>query len=72
VNQCTYETHSYDAEDDVIRSKDENCVNCHPRDNDKEESKQLPRKRKHDRGRNPRHQKASRNWRCAPDRYGLR
>ena len=28
VNQCTYETHSYDAEDDVIRSKDENCVNC--------------------------------------------
>ena len=28
VNQCTYETHSYDAEDDVICSKDENCVNC--------------------------------------------
>src|SRR5512136_2715288 len=28
VNQCTYETHSYDAEDDVIQSKDENCVNC--------------------------------------------
>ena len=28
VNQCTYETHSYDAEDDIIRSKDENCVNC--------------------------------------------
>jgi glutamate synthase domain-containing protein 2 len=28
VNQCTYDTHSYDAEDDVIRSKDENCVNC--------------------------------------------
>jgi glutamate synthase domain-containing protein 2 len=28
VNQCTYETHSYDAEDDKIRSKDENCVNC--------------------------------------------
>jgi glutamate synthase domain-containing protein 2 len=28
VNQCTYETHSYDAEDDVIVSKDENCVNC--------------------------------------------
>ncbi len=28
VNQCTYETHSYDAEDDVIRSEDENCVNC--------------------------------------------
>jgi glutamate synthase domain-containing protein 2 len=28
INQCTYDTHSYDAEDDVIRSKDENCVNC--------------------------------------------
>ena len=28
VNQCTYETHSYDAEDDIICSKDENCVNC--------------------------------------------
>ena len=28
VNQCTYETHAYDAEDDVIVSKDENCVNC--------------------------------------------
>jgi glutamate synthase domain-containing protein 2 len=28
VNQCTYETHSYDAEEDLIRSKDENCVNC--------------------------------------------
>jgi glutamate synthase domain-containing protein 2 len=28
VNQCTYDTHSYDAEDDVICSKDENCVNC--------------------------------------------
>jgi glutamate synthase domain-containing protein 2 len=28
VNQCTYETHSYDAEEDVIVSKDENCVNC--------------------------------------------
>src|SRR4030042_2938839 len=28
VNQCTYETHSYDAEDEVIRSKDENCINC--------------------------------------------
>ncbi len=27
-NQCTYETHSYDAQDDVMRSKDENCVNC--------------------------------------------
>ena len=28
VNQCTYETHSYDMEEDVICSKDENCVNC--------------------------------------------
>ena len=28
VNQCTYDTHYYDAEDDVILSKDENCVNC--------------------------------------------
>ncbi len=28
VNQCTYETHSYDAEDDIMHSKDENCVNC--------------------------------------------
>jgi glutamate synthase domain-containing protein 2 len=28
VNQCTYETHYYDAEDDVVRSKDENCTNC--------------------------------------------
>jgi glutamate synthase domain-containing protein 2 len=28
VNQCTYETHSYDIDGDVICSKDENCVNC--------------------------------------------
>ncbi|MCW4054953.1 MAG: glutamate synthase-related protein [Candidatus Bathyarchaeota archaeon] len=28
VNQCSYDTHTYDAEDDVICSKDENCVNC--------------------------------------------
>ncbi len=28
VNQCTYETHSYDPETDSICSKDENCVNC--------------------------------------------
>ncbi len=28
VNQCTYETHSYDEEEDNIQSKDENCVNC--------------------------------------------
>ncbi len=28
VNQCTYDTHSYDTEEDIIVSKDENCVNC--------------------------------------------
>jgi len=28
VRQCTYETFHYDAEDDVIRAQDENCVNC--------------------------------------------
>ena len=29
VNQCTFETHYYDVEDDVVLSRDENCVNCH-------------------------------------------
>ncbi|NHV45857.1 MAG: 4Fe-4S dicluster domain-containing protein [Candidatus Verstraetearchaeota archaeon] len=29
INQCTYDTHYYDPEDDVVRSRDENCVNCH-------------------------------------------
>ena len=29
VNQCTYDTHYYDAEDDIVCSHDENCVNCH-------------------------------------------
>ena len=29
VNQCTYETHYYDEEDDRVLSRDENCVNCH-------------------------------------------
>ena len=29
VNQCTYETHYYDSEDDKVYSKNENCVNCH-------------------------------------------
>ena len=29
VNQCTYETHYYDPEDDIVYSHDENCVNCH-------------------------------------------
>ena len=28
VNQCTYDTHYYDAEDDTVCSKDENCINC--------------------------------------------
>jgi glutamate synthase domain-containing protein 2 len=28
VRQCTYETHSYDAEEDVIVSDNEKCVNC--------------------------------------------
>ncbi len=28
VNQCTYDSHSYDAETDCIVSKDENCINC--------------------------------------------
>ncbi len=28
VNQCTYETHYYDAEDDAIYSKNENCTGC--------------------------------------------
>jgi glutamate synthase domain-containing protein 2 len=29
INQCTYETHYYDSEDDKVYSKNENCVNCH-------------------------------------------
>jgi glutamate synthase domain-containing protein 2 len=29
VNQCTFDVHSYDAEDDEIRSCEENCVGCH-------------------------------------------
>lgn len=29
VNQCAYDTHYYDAEDDQVLSRDENCVNCH-------------------------------------------
>jgi glutamate synthase domain-containing protein 2 len=28
VNQCTYDTHFYDAETDTVCSKEENCVNC--------------------------------------------
>ncbi|MFC2058794.1 glutamate synthase-related protein [Chloroflexota bacterium] len=29
LNQCSFDTHYYDAEDDEIRSRDENCVGCH-------------------------------------------
>jgi glutamate synthase domain-containing protein 2 len=29
INQCTYGVHYYDPEDDMVRSRDENCVNCH-------------------------------------------
>jgi glutamate synthase domain-containing protein 2 len=29
VNQCTYETHYYDPEDDRVYSRSERCVNCH-------------------------------------------
>ncbi|MGD0329752.1 MAG: glutamate synthase-related protein [Nitrososphaeria archaeon] len=29
VNQCTFDTHYYDQEDDKVYSKNENCVNCH-------------------------------------------
>jgi glutamate synthase domain-containing protein 2 len=29
VNQCTFDVHSYDAEDDEIRSHEESCVGCH-------------------------------------------
>jgi glutamate synthase domain-containing protein 2 len=29
VNQCAFDVHSYDAEDDEIRSHEENCAGCH-------------------------------------------
>ena len=29
VNQCSFDTHYYDAEDDKVRSHEENCVGCH-------------------------------------------
>ena len=29
VNQCTFDVHAYDVEDDEIRSREENCVGCH-------------------------------------------
>jgi glutamate synthase domain-containing protein 2 len=28
VNQCTYETHHYDAEDDIVSSQHASCTNC--------------------------------------------
>lgn len=29
VNQCTFDTNYYDAEDDEVRSREENCIGCH-------------------------------------------
>ncbi len=29
VNQCTFDAHYYDAEDNQVRSREENCVGCH-------------------------------------------
>ncbi len=29
VNQCSFDVHYYDAEDDEVRSHEENCVGCH-------------------------------------------
>lgn len=29
VNQCTFDVFSYDSGDDVVRSREENCVGCH-------------------------------------------
>jgi glutamate synthase domain-containing protein 2 len=29
TNQCTFDVHYYDPEDDVVRSREENCVGCH-------------------------------------------
>ena len=29
VNQCTFDAHYYDVEDDEVKSRDENCVGCH-------------------------------------------
>jgi len=29
VNQCTFEAHYYDAEDDEVKSREGNCVGCH-------------------------------------------
>ena len=29
VNQCSFDTYYYDAQDDEVRSREENCVGCH-------------------------------------------
>jgi glutamate synthase domain-containing protein 2 len=29
IDQCTYGVHYYDPENNIVRSRDENCVNCH-------------------------------------------
>jgi len=29
VNQCSFDTHYYDAEDDEVRSREQNCIGCH-------------------------------------------
>jgi len=29
VNQCAFDVHSYDTEDDELKSREENCVGCH-------------------------------------------
>jgi glutamate synthase domain-containing protein 2 len=29
INQCSFDTHYYDPEDDEVRSREENCVGCH-------------------------------------------
>jgi len=29
INQCTFDTHYYDAEDDEVRSREGTCVGCH-------------------------------------------
>ena len=29
INQCTFDTHYYDTEDDEVRSHEDNCVGCH-------------------------------------------
>ena len=80
VNQCTYETHFYDAETDTVCSKDENCVNCqrcvtfcptHAITIKKEPERQQ-RKRQLDNRSNPRLEKASGNRRRNLNRYGLR